>query len=544
MGLWDELGAPDQAPAPEQPKPAAPTAPIWKNLESEDPTKQAPPSPIHPEMGLGEMGWHALWNTPGSAVKFAKDVAHPFMHPQEFAENMGNLGSGVAQKLGLKGGHEDEKYADAVWGELVRKYGSVDAIKQSFAEDPIGTLADFSLPLTGGGGLAARAPGILGTTGRVLRTAGRTMDPFVWGEKAAGITGKAAAVTAGLVTGSGMKPFEVATHAGYEGGEAARNFRDVQLGTTEGEQIVRGARGAVDNILAARDANYVRDMANVNQSTTILPWRDIDRAVSDTRKMGAVKGYTFSQDFLKFKQDLENKLGAWKHTLNPADYHTAEGFDAMKKEMNRLAEAYPKGTTERKILDRYAQTFKNIITKEVPEYADAMNTYHEFSDTLRQIHSTLSLPRDERKLNIDTALRKLNSIMRRNVNTNYGQREKLADILQRSGAPYLKEQLAGLSLSSPEAHGLARLIPAIMGAGRGLGTEAAAIAASSPRLMGSAAYRIGQAGKVAVPVYKAARPVYYADKYSQPPRLNIDTTGWGQASGGRIGRAMRAARRH
>jgi hypothetical protein len=107
-------------------------------------------------------------------------------------------------------------------------------------------------------------------------------------------------------------------------------------------------------------------------------------------------------------------------------------------------------------------------------------------------------------------LRKLQSVMRNNVQTNYGRRTDLAKMLAANGAPQLMEKLAGQALSSPVPRGLAKfaasgiegVVPALTAAKAGLaagGLAAAKIAPmlafTSPLLMGSAAHGLGIASR-------------------------------------------------
>ena len=91
-------------------------------------------------------------------------------------------------------------------------------------------------------------------------------------------------------------------------------------------------------------------------------------------------------------------------------------------------------------------------------------------------------------------MRKLQSLMRNNVNTNYGNRLDLAKELERAGGKELMPALAGQAMSSLTPRGM-------MGpAGVGLGGYAALtnpaalpmLAFGSPRLVGGAAYGAGR----------------------------------------------------
>ena len=91
-------------------------------------------------------------------------------------------------------------------------------------------------------------------------------------------------------------------------------------------------------------------------------------------------------------------------------------------------------------------------------------------------------------------MRKLQSVMRNNVNTNYGQRAKLMDVLARY-EPELPNVIAGQSMSSVAPRGVARLGSVAVGllAGTTAPIALPLLAATSPRLVGEAAYAGGRA---------------------------------------------------
>ena len=145
------------------------------------------------KMSWGDVGTQAIKNIPSSAVGFAKDVAQPFIHPVDTAKSFYNLGAGILEKSGIKSGDEHKKYADAVGQFFVDRYGGVENVKRTLATDPVGLLADLSTAFTAGGGLAARAPGLVGRLGEVAGTVGRTIDPL-------NVAVRGAAKTANLAT--------------------------------------------------------------------------------------------------------------------------------------------------------------------------------------------------------------------------------------------------------------------------------------------------------------------------------------------------------
>ena len=85
-----------------------------------------------------------------------------------------------------------------------------------------------------------------------------------------------------------------------------------------------------------------------------------------------------------------------------------------------------------------------------------MKDYSQGMDTISEIKRSLSLGE---KASVDTGMRKLQSLMRNNVSTNYGNRLDLARALEAQGGQEIMPALAGQSLSSVAPRGLAGLGP-------------------------------------------------------------------------------------
>ncbi len=111
-----------------------------------------------------------------------------------------------------------------------------------------------------------------------------------------------------------------------------------------------------------------------------------------------------------------------------------------------------------------------------------------------EIERALSLGK---KASVDTGMRKLQSLARNNVQTNYGNRLSLARELEDSGGVSLLPGIAGQALNSWTPRSLSGQLGAF-------GTLAAAsqnpalagiLAAQSPRLVGGGAYALGAANR-------------------------------------------------
>jgi hypothetical protein len=80
-----------------------------------------------------------------------------------------------------------------------------------------------------------------------------------------------------------------------------------------------------------------------------------------------------------------------------------------------------------------------------------MKAYQEASELTKEIERALSLGN---RASADTSMRKLQSLMRNNVNTNYGNRLDLAGKLEAAGGQEIMPAIAGQSLNSFTPRGL------------------------------------------------------------------------------------------
>ena len=125
-----------------------------------------------------------------------------------------------------------------------------------------------------------------------------------------------------------------------------------------------------------------------------------------------------------------------------------------------------------------------------------MQDYSKASDLITEIESALKAGD---KTSVDTAMRQLQSLMRNNVQTNYGQRIALARELEAAGGREFMRALAGQAMSEIVPRGIQRATagPSVIGAfgTGGLPAAAGMAAVSSPRLMGEALYGAGVVGR-------------------------------------------------
>lgn len=135
-----------------------------------DPTKVQWDQPDSSGIPMGrswaQTGKEAFYNIPESAVRFGKGVVEAISEPRKTLEQLGEVFTGayarfIPQEWMARPDKAQEfiAKANAVGGMYRDRYGSVDALKNTIATDPVGFLGDVS---TLSGATAATAPGRIG----------------------------------------------------------------------------------------------------------------------------------------------------------------------------------------------------------------------------------------------------------------------------------------------------------------------------------------------------------------------------------------------
>ena len=312
----------------------------------------------------------------------------------------------------------------------------------------------------------------------------------------------------GGTTGVGDEAINQAFKAGKKGGTDARQFTSNLRGEAPIDEVLSMAKQNLQAIGQQRQQAYRSGMANIKADKSVLSFDGIDDAVSQAQTVGTFKGRAINDRAAQAVQQVADEVNEWK-SLDPIEFHTPEGLDALKQRVGAVLEGLDpakEGQARKAVGDVY-NSIKTQIGKQAPEYSRVMRDYSEASDLIREIEGTLSLGQ---KARADTAMRKLQSLMRNNVNTSYGFRGDLAQQLHAAGGQDIMPALAGQAMSDWMPRGIQRATAGSGGAGLALtGNIPAAVglaAVSSPRLVGESAYLAGQgAGMVNPALVRALR---------------------------------------
>lgn len=292
----------------------------------------------------------------------------------------------------------------------------------------------------------------------------------------------------GLSTGVGGDAVGAAFRAGKTG---ATEFADNMRGNVPVTDVLDRAKQGLQTMQAAKASEYRSGMVPIQNDKTVLSLSAIDDALKNASALTAFKGQVKNETAAGAVAKMRSIVDDWKR-LDPAEFHTPEGLDALKQKLGGIMEGIPfEERTARLAAGKVYAAAKEAIEKQAPEYAKVMRSYSEASQLVAEIERTLSL---KPNATVDTAMRKLQSLMRNNVQTNYSGRAALAKELEQKGGVDLMPSIAGQAMNTLTPRSLSGQIGG--GAAALMATHnpllLAALPFQSPRLVGEAAYGLGR----------------------------------------------------
>jgi hypothetical protein len=450
-------------------------------------------------MTFAEMGSQALQNVGPSAKAFGESLVQPFLQPKETAQAIGQLGSGLygrgKEALGFEATPEQKAAGasvDAVGQMLQQRYGSKENAMRTFAEDPVGFFGDVSLLLSGGGGLAARAPGVIGQAGKAVATAGRYTDPLTVAAEVPKAAAKATStlfnIPASIHSGAAFSSLQAAEKAGVTKNPV---FWAHYSGSAPAEDLVTRIRSGVSEAAQERSQRYLAGMSQTD-ATTALPYNKVDDALVRARDIAMPRNAVFNMesDKVKLFQELSRKIDDWK--ANPQNTHTIADFDYLKREIRDLGYSKaPSGSPERRMVDEVANAAKDTIVSVDKKYANIMEEYAKASEKIKDMASLISGRSSDTKI----------SKLLRSYKT--GDRSHLLDELYKRD-PNLVYAIAGHDLGTWLPGGLRGTLTSLgLTGGSFLGGGAGAllhplhalhVGMISPKVVGGINYGLGRVG--------------------------------------------------
>jgi hypothetical protein len=325
-------------------------------------------------------------------------------------------------------------------------------------------------------------------------------------------TGKFMSEALGLSTGTGSDAVKQAFRSGATGD---RQFIENMRGNVPVTDILEQAQGAMQTLKQNRRDAFQKGFESTKQNQTFLDFKPIeskfDNAIQNLtiKGVGGVSASKVGQKTLDDVAEIKAVVDEWK---TKPELHTAEGLDALKR---RIDDVYRQDMSNeaKSILTQTRGAVKQTIVKQDKNYAKTMKDYEQGLDLERELERALSLGD---KASADTAIRKLQSLMRNNANTSYAYRQQLADILRQETGTDLMPALAGQAMQSFTPRGIQKLVPSLT-AGSGVGAAAvgagpaaliplATLPLQSPRLVGEATYGVGRAARPVIDLANSGTP--------------------------------------
>tara|TARA_R110002020_G_C16273151_1_gene771281 strand:- start:40 stop:1638 length:1599 start_codon:yes stop_codon:yes gene_type:complete len=336
-----------------------------------------------------------------SAGQAGKDIVQPFLSPVETAKSLSNLALGAVQKL-IPGEQSSEKYANAVGEHFAKRYGGWEEFKRTAATDPVGLLLDASSVFSGGGTLAARAPGMVGKVARGARAVGDVVDPINIATKSVGsvlkgsqneaakrLMDQGVTPTAGQILGGGFKKAEDAlesipvlgsaigsgrqranrqlNQAAYDralnpiGKSVKKDMVDVEVGSDSIAFVSDALSDAYEALLPKvrllPDDDLIGDIAGAldNVKTVIDPkaFKTLENIIDNKVLSKLNSGETITGKQLKIIQsELDTLSSKYKGSSMTADQLIGEAlFDVQSAFRKSLIKSNPKFASDLKNID-------------------------------------------------------------------------------------------------------------------------------------------------------------------------------------------------
>lgn len=316
-------------------------------------------------------------------------------------------------------------------------------------------------------------------TGALSAGLGAAIPVAVEGVKAGA---KAIGKGLGFTTGTGGA-VEQAFKAGQAGDETLlTNMR----GQGNIQDVVTDAKRAAQKIRNDAMERYRVAMEGLPEET--INMKGIKTAIKDAMAENTLNKGVVDKTADKFLREAKSQIS--KFTRGTKNQIGIRDVDKIKQAIQAIDVPLEARNAQR-VKTGITRALKAEIAESAPQYTKIMKNYSDVAGKLSEIDKTLSLGAGS---SADTAVRKLQSLMREGVETNYGNRLSLAEYLEKAGGANIKNAVAGQSLSSWMPRGLvarglagAQTVASVANPATGL-----SLAAAMPRVVGESAYKLGQ----------------------------------------------------
>lgn len=353
--------------------------------------------PFDPDAFLApkNVGWSdipgmAYDNFGKSAKQAGSDMVQPFLSPVETAKSLGSLAVGAVQKL-IPGEQSSEKYADAVGEHFAKRYGGWEEFRRTAATDPVGLLLDASTIFSGGGTLAARAPGVAGKVARGTKAVADFVDPISLAAKGVGGVVKGAqnqaakrlmaqgvTPTPGQILGGGWKKAEDALESIPVLGSAiggGRQRANMQLNKAAYDRALNPIGESAKNVeVGSAGIAHVSDKLSeayeaLLPKINLLPDDDLVGSIIST--LDEVKSSIDPKAFKTLERIIDNKVMS---KLSSGEAISGAQLKTIQSELSGLSSKYGASTTASdrfigEALSDVQAAFRQSLIKSNPNFA-------------------------------------------------------------------------------------------------------------------------------------------------------------------------------
>lgn len=369
----------------------------------------------------------ALANVGTSAANFYKGLLTAITNPVQTVSGVIDVGAGTLQNLLPKElvdlvNQIDNKpeaakravdAANAVGGMYKDRYGSVEALKNTLATDPVGAAADLSTLFTGGASATAR---IAPTTSKVLSAVGKYTNPLLPVTTAANyglaLSAKGAGNVIDAITGerAATRAGNIVRNALTEEGRAPQNLAAAQnaLANAPPNMTVRQALADVTSPQIQYLGQTVESKTAPGRALSIEAAQEADRmarlqgATPDLRSAEAMRGNvsgplytaatqpTTAVNVLPLTQQIDGLLAA-----NPGNAKLVAALNQVKTGLEASTDAQQVSSVldnlkdliankDNKFIVKNLTNVKSTIEQALPGYQQAQKVFAAASPPVNQ----------------------------------------------------------------------------------------------------------------------------------------------------------------
>lgn len=286
------------------------------------------------------------------------------------------------------------------------------------------------------------------------------------------------------------------------GKDKAVSFLDNLRKKVPQEEVLDTVKQGLSKIQADTSAAYINAKSGWAADPTPLDFSRIDQTVKKIDDSMSHAGKSIiGSDEQKVIQEAKSAIDQWK-VDHPTP--TAMDLDALKRRLNNVYPESDKQKQAQRAISQMVDSVKSTITDNVPGYAEAMKSYETQTSMIRDINKALGAGD---KVSKETAL---NKIMQTLKSTPAGEyKQSLLGQLEAQGGTNVRPAIAGQLLSDIAPRSLTGR--GVLGAGSfaAMSNPAfiPALALTSPRVMGEAAYGAGRVANAIAPLSGNAIPL-------------------------------------